>query len=144
MSESNIKYLVIAHGDLASELLKTLTFIAGERSNFIAATIDHELDVDDARAIARRAIEELAQDASGVIVLTDLFGGTPSNIAMGLSGVIPDIDIEIIAGVNMPILLQAALSEPIGTTAQVAAKLREHGQRNIFLASDLLRSKKNT
>lgn len=131
-------YLIIAHGALASELLNSLEFIAGKQSAFKAIAIDHAVDVDQARKLVLKAVDEIMGD-EGVIVFTDLFGGAPSNIALSL---LDEKKIEIVAGVNMPILLRAAtLSEPSSLTEK-AALLRDYGKNNIFVASEVLSGKK--
>jgi len=130
-------HLLIAHGALAGEMLNVLEFISGERPNFRALTIDHALDVDKARKIVEKAVDEMMGPA-GVLIYTDLFGGAPSNIALSMLG---EKNIEIIAGVNLPILLRSTtLSEDL-SLPEKAGTLRNYGRDNIFIASEVLMGK---
>ena len=131
-------YLIIAHGALAQELLNSLEFIAGAQPNFKAIAIDHAVDVDHARELVLEAVNEIVGE-NGAIVFTDLFGGAPSNIALSLLGEQP---IEIVAGINMPILLHAATSDDTSPLKEKAAALRDYGKNNIFVASEVLLGKK--
>jgi PTS system mannose-specific IIA component len=130
-------YLLIAHGALAQEFLSTLRFVAGSEScgHFRAVAIDHAVDVDRAREIVEEAIASM-QGPDGVIVLTDLFGGAPTNIA--LSAPLGKIPFEIVAGVNLPLLLNATLIDDTLPLHEKAVRLKRYGQENIFLASDVL------
>ncbi|MFW2331546.1 MAG: PTS sugar transporter subunit IIA [Nitrospinota bacterium] len=133
-SNKKFCYLIIAHGSLASALLETLKFITPVSDNFMEVEIDHEVDVEQARLTIKDALAKLPANR-GIIVFTDLFGGAPSNIALSL---IDGMDVELIAGVNLPMLLQAAVIDEDISLEEMALKLRGYGQDNIFLASDLL------
>ncbi|MBI4665655.1 MAG: PTS fructose transporter subunit IIA [Nitrospinae bacterium] len=129
-------YLLIAHGALASELLRTLEFIAGPQPSFRAVAVDHAVEVDMARQIVEQAINEMMGDGDGgVVVLTDLFGGAPSNIAMSM---MDDKRMEIVAGVNLPLLIHATLMEDNLSLKEKAQRLRDYGRNNIFVASEVL------
>lgn len=127
-------HLIIAHGALAFEMLQTLEFIAGKQTGFKAVAIDHAVDMDKAREIITAAIDEIMTD-KGVIALTDLFGGAPSNIAMSL---MDEKKLEIVAGVNLPILIHAAMLDESLPLKEKAQKLRDYGRNNIFVASEVL------
>jgi len=129
-----IGHLLIAHGQLASEFLSSLEFITGPQPSFRSVAIDHALEVDMARDIVIQAIEEIMGD-DGVLVLTDLFGGAPSNIALSL---IDDKKIEIVAGVNLPMLIHAVVLADSVSLREKAQKLRDYGRSNIFIASEVL------
>ncbi len=126
--------LLIAHGNLANEMLNTVEFIAGPIPNFRALALDHELEVDRARNIVMNAIDEIMTD-HGVLVLTDLFGGSPSNIALSM---LDEKFIEIVAGVNLPVLLHAVTLDDDTPLKEKAEKLRDYGRVNIFVASEVL------
>ena len=130
-------YLVIAHGALAGEMLNALEFIAGHRPNYRALAIDHALDVEKARSIVEKAVDEL-MGPGGVLIFTDLFGGAPSNIALSLLG---EKNIEIVAGVNLPMLLRSTSLEENAPLRQKAEILREYGRNNIFIATEILSGK---
>jgi PTS system mannose-specific IIA component len=130
-------YLLIAHGGLAGEMLNALEFIAGKRENYQALAIDHALDVDKARRIVEEAVDGMMGEG-GVLVFTDLFGGAPSNIALSMLG---EKNIEIIAGVNLPILLRSTTLVEGMRLKEKAEILREYGRNNIFIASEVLSGK---
>src|ERR687892_611162 len=96
--------VVVTHGQLATELLNAAEMIVGELPRFAAVSIGWHDDVEQARGEIEQAIARL--DASdGVIVLTDMFGGTPSNLAMSL---LEDGRVEVVTGVNLPMLIKLA------------------------------------
>lgn len=130
--------VICAHGNLAHELLKTVEFIAGKLDQFIAVAIDHELDVEKAREAIDQAIRSV-DTGDGVIVCTDLFGGTPSNLCLSF---LDDRPIEIIAGINLPILLKTVTIREGRDLGKAVETLREHGIKNIFNARELLSKKK--
>ena len=130
-------HLLIAHGALAGEMLNVLEFITGKKLNYTALAIDHALDVDKARQIVERAVDEM-MGPSGVLVYTDLFGGAPSNIALSM---LEEKNIEIIAGVNLPILLRSTTLSEEMSLAEKAGTLRNYGRDNIFIASEVLLGK---
>ncbi|MDH5638524.1 MAG: PTS fructose transporter subunit IIA [Nitrospinota bacterium] len=127
-------HLLIAHGALAGEMLNVLEFITGERLSYRALAIDHALDVDKARQIVEKAVDEMMGPA-GVLVYTDLFGGAPSNIALSL---LEEKNMEIIAGVNLPILLRSTTLAEEMSLSEKAGTLRNYGRDNIFIASEVL------
>ena len=97
----------------------------------------HE-DTQDARDEIAQAIARVRRE-KGVLILTDMFGGTPSNLAMTF---LAQDDVEVITGVNLPMLIKlAGLNEPSDLLA-VAREMREHGRNAIWVASDLLRGEK--
>lgn len=126
--------VICAHGKLAHEFVHTVEFITGARDQIKAVAIDHELDVESARHQIDAAIRSV-DTGDGVIVCTDLFGGTPSNLCLSF---LDDHKIEIIAGVNLPILLKAVSMREKLELKQVVEVLRDYGKTNIFNARDLL------
>ena len=136
-----IGVVVVTHGQLAAELVNAAEAIVGDLPRFAAVSIGWHDDTDDAREEIRQAIARL-QDESGVLVLTDMFGGTPTNL--GLSFVEPD-RVEVVTGVNLPMLIKLASLRPAQPELlAVARELRETGRNAIHVASDLLRSEART
>ena len=128
--------VVVTHGQLATELVNSVEMIVGDLPHVAAVSIGWHDDADRAReeisqAIARVDKEELA----GVLVLTDMFGGTPTNLAVTL--VSPRV--EVITGVNLPMLLKLARPQKPTDLASLARDMREHGRNAIWVASELLR-----
>lgn len=133
-----IGVIVVTHGQLATELLNAAETIVGDLPRFVAVSIGWHDDVQNAREEIRQAIVRL-QDGSGVLLLTDMFGGTPSNLGMTF---LETDSVEVITGVNLPMLIKlAGLKDPVALL-DVAREMREHGRNAIWVASDLLREKK--
>jgi len=131
-----IGVVVVTHGQLATELVNAAETIVGDLPQFAAVSIGWHDDVDDAREEIRQAITRV-QGTSGVLVLTDMFGGTPSNL--GLTFLQTD-KVEVITGVNLPMLIKLAGLEGQAGLLEVARQMREHGRNAIWVASDLLGS----
>jgi PTS system mannose-specific IIA component len=105
----------------------------------VAISVDSATSVEEARARLATAIHKVGADGEGVLVLTDMFGGTPANLALTFL----EEQIEVVTGVNLPMLLKLASSRSQGLAA--AAELATtQGQKNITLASGLLRARVQT
>jgi len=146
-SALKIGVVVVTHGQLAAELVNSAEMIVGDLPHFAAVSIGWHDDVDRAKEEIGRAIERVqasvgepgSGDAGGgVLVLTDLFGGTPANLAVTF--VSPTV--EVITGVNLPMLIKLARTPPGGGLLALAREMREVGQNAIWVASDLLRGEK--
>jgi PTS system mannose-specific IIA component len=128
--------VVATHGQLAAELLRTAESIVGPVPCATAVSVDSATSVEEARARLATAIHRVGADGEGVLVLTDMFGGTPANLALTFL----DEQIEVVTGVNLPMLMKLASSRGNGLAA--AAELATaQGQKNITLASALLRDR---
>ena len=127
----------MTHGQLAAELLNAAETIVGDLPRFAAVSIGWHEDTDDARAEIAQAIARVKQD-DGVLILTDMFGGTPSNLAMTF---LSD-RIEVITGVNLPMLIKLADAGQRADLLSAAREIREQGKAAIWVASDLLRGEK--
>lgn len=133
-----IGVVVVTHGQLAVELLNAAEMIVGELPQFTAVSIGWHEDVNDARADIEAAIARVRGD-KGVLLLTDMFGGTPSNLGMTF---LEADGLEVITGVNLPMLIKlASLSSSLDLLA-VAREMRDHGRNAIWVASDLIRGEK--
>ena len=129
-----IGVVVITHGQLATELVNAAETIVGDLPNFTAVSIGWHEDVQDAREAIAGAIERVRQPG-GVVLVTDMFGGTPSNL--GITFLEQD-KVEIVTGVNLPMMIKAASLKDATSLTDVARTLREHGKNAIWVASDLL------
>ena len=128
--------VVATHGSLAEALLETAAGIVGPVERAVAVSVDANTSVDEARARLATAIHKVGEDGEGVLVLTDMFGGTPANLALTFL----EEQIEVVTGVNLPMLMKLATTRSQGLAA--AAELATvHGQKNITLASALLRAR---
>ena len=133
--------VVVTHGQLAAELLNAAEMIVGDLPRFAAVSIGWHDDTDDARQEIAGAVSKVRQGQEGqaVLIVTDMFGGTPSNLAMTFLGQ----DVEVITGVNLPMLIKLANLKQDANLLEVAREMREHGRNAIWVASDLLRGEKN-
>jgi mannose PTS system EIIA component len=133
-----IGVVVVTHGQLATELLNAAETIVGDLRRFTAVSIGWHEDVQDARDEIAAAIGRV-QGPDGVLLLTDMFGGTPSNLGMTF---LEHGRLEVITGVNLPMLIKLASMTEGPDLLAVARELREHGRNAIWVASDLLRGEK--
>ena len=138
LSANRIGVVVVTHGQLATELLNAAETIVGDLPQFTAVSIGWHEDVNDARGDITQAIERVRGDG-GVLLLTDMFGGTPSNLGMTF---LEKDRVEVITGVNLPMLIKLAGLSSSSDLLAVAREMREHGRNAIWVASDLLRGEK--
>jgi mannose PTS system EIIA component len=134
-----IGVVVVTHGQLATELLNAAEMIVGDLPRFAAVSIGWHDDVSDAREDIAQAIERVRGEGGGVLIVTDMFGGTPSNLAMTF---IEANQVEVITGVNLPMLIKLASQAKSTDLLAVARDMREHGRNAIWVASDFLRAEK--
>jgi len=129
-----IGMVLVTHGRLAEELISALEHVVGPQTNVGAVCIGPDDDMEQRRGEILKSAQEM-DDGDGVVVLTDMFGGTPSNLAISI---MENANVEVIAGVNLPMLIKLAtvrVNEPLGT-AVVSAQ--EAGRKYINIASQLL------
>jgi mannose PTS system EIIA component len=127
--------VVVTHGQLATELVNAAETIVGDQAGFAAVSIGWHDAVELARDEIAEAIARV-DSGSGVIVLTDMFGGTPSNLAITF---LAETRVEVITGVNLPMLLKLAGTREVADLRELARRIREDGRTGIWVASDLLR-----
>ena len=134
-----IGVLVVTHCRLGDALLEAVEFILGERSEAMAAvSIDLSQNADELRGKIAEGIKPLQGD-DGIIILTDMFGGTPSNLSYSF---LEEGRIEVISGVNLPILMRAASARKNQTLSELATNLEAFGKKSISLASGILKGNK--
>jgi len=136
-----IGVVVVTHGQLASELLNAAEMIVGDLPGFSAVSIGWHDDVDAAREAIERAIDKARASSAGVLLLTDMFGGTPSNLGLTF---LEAGRVEVVTGVNLPMLIKLAKAARQGDLTTVARDLCGHGRAAIRVASDLLRTDRET
>lgn len=128
--------LIVTHGKLAHELLSAAQTIEGEMAGIEAVPLEWNDSVDDAREKIRLALVRIGKGEQGVIIFTDMFGGTPSNISLSF---LEKDKVEIVTGVNLPMIVKFAALQQNGTDlAALAHIIREKGSKSIRVASDLL------
>ncbi|MDD5223369.1 MAG: PTS sugar transporter subunit IIA [bacterium] len=126
--------VLVGHGSLAEEMMRTAEFIAGKMERVVAVRVNQEEPLEALQKKIKEAIRQVA-GAEGVLVLTDMFGGTPSNLS--LSFMEPG-KVEVISGMNLPMVLKLIGNREGINLQAYAQEVRESGQRNISLASEIL------
>lgn len=130
--------VLATHGRLAEELLRGAEQICGPVENCRAITLSATTALEEAREALSGAISEVEQ-GQGVLVLTDLFGGTPSNLALTFI----DERVEVVTGVNLPMILKLTTARgPEVTVERLAPAIAAQGQKTIVLASEQLRARR--
>lgn len=127
--------VVVTHGQLATELLNAAEMIVGDLPGYQAVSIGWHDDVTVAHAAIAAAIEKVDAGA-GVLLLTDMFGGTPSNLGLAF---LEAGRVEVVTGVNLPMLITLARASDEQDVLTRARTLCEYGRGAIRVASDLLR-----
>ena len=135
---STVGVVVISHGQFATELLNAAEMIVGDLPGFMAVSIGWHDDVTVARDAIERAIAKVDK-GRGVLLLTDMFGGTPSNLGLSF---LEAGKVEVLTGANLPMLIKLASLNEQASLIEAAREMREHGRNAIWVASDLLREKK--
>ncbi len=129
--------VIVTHGGLADELLAAIERIVGSTENIRAVSIDWDDPVTDARSQIEAAMGEVNADRR-VLIFTDMFGGTPTNVSLTF---LEADRVEIITGVNLPMLVKlTSLQNSEQPLLEVAQQLRERGQRSVYIASEILTS----
>jgi mannose PTS system EIIA component len=129
-----IGVLITTHGNLGSELIKAAELIRGSLKGLVHVSIDQTKGVEDLKKEISMAIKKLDQ-GKGVLILTDLFGGTPSNISLSF---LKEGKVEVITGVNLPMLLKLPDIREGMQLKEFARSIKDYGIKNISLASEIL------
>ena len=131
--------VIVTHGQLANELVSAAEMIVGEINHITAVSIGWHDDVDVAREEIERAIQRV-DGGMGVLLLTDMFGGTPTNIAASFLG---QASVEIVSGVNLPMVIKLVTQDKDSQLEDLARRVRDEGQQQIRLAGDILAPQKH-
>ena len=131
-----IGLVLVTHGSLATEFVVAMEHVVGPQQQIATICIGPEDDMELRRADIAAAVARV-NDGAGVILLTDLFGGTPSNLAISL---LKAGEIEVIAGINLPMLIRLESARKVMDVRAAVAAAREAGQKYISVASELLGS----
>jgi PTS system mannose-specific IIA component len=126
--------VIVTHYRLGEEFLQALRLIIPDAPPFAAVAVDPNQPVEEMRqAIARELAA--AESGEGVLVLTDMFGGTPSNMSLSF---LDEHHVEIVTGINLPMLIKLATLSEDKPLEELATFIKEYGQRNILVGSELL------
>lgn len=129
-----IGVIVMTHGNLGKELIRAAELIKGEMKGVLPVSVDATKGVEDLKKEITAALKK-ADSGHGVLILTDLFGGTPSNISLSF---LKRNKIEVVTGVNLPMLLKVPNARTEMKLAEFADSIAEYGRKNIYLASAIL------
>jgi PTS system mannose-specific IIA component len=129
-----IGVVVVTHRGLGSELIGTAEFILGKIAGITAVTVNAQASAEVIRADVKKGIKQVDQ-GDGIIILTDMFGGTPSNIS--LSFLTAD-QIEVLTGVNLPMIIKLIQSRERLKLDELAKSVGEYGRKSINVASEIL------
>ena len=129
-----IGMVLVTHGRLAAEFIAALEHVVGPQGRVAAVCIGPDDDMEKRRQDILRTVGEV-DDGSGVVLLTDMFGGTPSNLAIS---VMDRAKIEVIAGINLPMLIKLASLRQTETIGRAVIGAQEAGRKYINVASQLL------
>ena len=130
--------VIVSHGQLANELLAAAEQVVGEVNHVKSVSIGWHDNVEAAQDAIDRAIKEVSEDR-GVLLLTDMFGGTPTNIsAMFIS----EGEVEVVTGVNLPMVIKLASQNSEKSLSEMAEELENQGKQSIYRASGLLEPQK--
>lgn len=129
-----IGLVLVTHGNLALEFISAMQHVVGKQENVLPVCIGPEDDMEQRRAEILKKVSEV-DSGSGVVVLTDMFGGTPSNLAISI---MDRANVEIIAGMNLPMLIKLASLRKEKNLKDAVAGAQEAGKKYINIASQLL------
>ena len=136
-----IEIVIVTHSQLGAALIEAAAFILGRKPEAtVSVSIDLNENAEKLRGQIERAIKKVRQE-KGVLILTDMFGGTPSNLSYSF---LEEGQIEVISGVNLPILIKADSDRQEKELSQLATALEAFGKRSISLASGILKGNKRS
>ena len=132
-----IGVVLISHGQLANELLRAAEIIVGKIENTVTVDIHPKTGMEEIHTAVEAAIRTV-DSGNGVILLIDMFGGTPSNIGLSF---LATHKVEVLTGVNLPMMVKAPMVRSTMPLSELAAHLQEYGRRNITIPGDMLKKK---
>jgi len=132
-----IGMVLVTHGHLATEFRAALEHVVGPQEQLVAISIGPEDDMERRRHDIIEAIRE-SDSGDGVVLLTDMFGGTPSNLAIS---VMNGGKVEVLAGVNLPMLIKLASVRDSASLEQAVLQAQDAGRKYVYIASRVLNSK---
>ena len=134
----SVGVVIVTHYRLGEEFMQVMRLIVPGAPRYHTVSVDPKQPVDELREEIARCLRE-QDEGDGVLVLTDMFGGTPSNISLSFH---EEEHVEVVTGMNLPMLIKLATQREDKPLEELAAYIREYGQRNISVASELLPEKK--
>ena len=132
-----IGIVLVSHGDLASGLLRAAEIIAGKIENTVTVDISPKMGMEEIHSTVEAAIRTV-DTGKGVLLLIDMFGGTPSNIGLSF---LATHEVEVVTGVNLPMMVKLPIARQEMSLPELAKHLLEYGRRNITNPGDMLKKK---
>ncbi|MBW1843667.1 MAG: PTS sugar transporter subunit IIA [Deltaproteobacteria bacterium] len=132
-----IGVVLVTHYQIGKEFLHAVRLIVPNTPDFLTVSIDPKQSVDEMRQLIERALKQ-ADRGAGVLVLTDMFGGTPSNMSLSF---VEETGVEVVTGLNLPMLIKLATLSEDQPLDELAKFIKSYGQRNISVASEILPEK---
>lgn len=130
-----IGIIVASHGELAHELVRTAERVVGDIDRCVAVSVEGVSTGHEMHERFQAAVDRV-DDGDGILILTDMFGGTPANLGLSL---LAEGKVEVLTGVNLPMLLKLATSRAMGNPlSEMARLIKYYGQKNISVASEFL------
>ena len=129
--------VVVCHGALATELVRAAEIIVGKIEGIVAVDIPASMGMEEIHAAVEGALRTV-EEGNGVLLMTDMFGGTPSNIALSFLGTHA---VEVVTGVNLPMIVKFPIARSTMPLAELARHLQDCGLRSIMIPGDMLKKK---
>jgi len=129
-----IGLVLVTHGQLAKEFVAAMEHVVGPQAQMVSICIGPDDDMEQRRKDILEAVDAVNQ-GGGVILLTDMFGGTPSNLAISI---MDKAKVEVIAGINLPMLIKLASVRETATLADAVEQAQDSGRKYISVASKVL------
>jgi PTS system mannose-specific IIA component len=129
--------VLVSHPNLGDEFIRSAELICGKLPSLVTVSIDTRKGVEELRRGIAEAIKSV-DGGEGVLILTDMFGGTPSNMSLAF---LREGQVEVLSGLNLPMLIKISTCREGRTLKELAKMVKEAGQRNINLASEILQKK---
>jgi len=130
----SVGVLIVTHYRLGAEFLQVLRLILPDAPHFEAVSVDPTMPVEDVRGSIAAGLKS-ADRGDGVLILTDMFGGTPSNMSLSFHD---EHQVEVVTGMNLPMLIKLATLGEEKPLDELAGFIKSYGQRNISVASELV------
>ena len=134
-----IGIVIVTHLDIGEKLLQAAEMICGQQEKCMAISLDIQRGMDQTLKDIKRAVQN-TDTGHGVLILTDMFGGTPSNLSLSLMGDCKDDKLEVITGVSLPMLLKILGSRSLALK-QLASEAKTAGRQGILVAGEVLKRK---
>ena len=132
--------IIVTHGSLGEEIIKSAEMIIGQQEKIKSVAIRPEDSEATIRENIAKALNEV-DEGEGVLILTDMFGGTPSNLSLCF---FEENRIEVVTGINLPMLIKFSTERKKGTLSEIVSTIKEYGQKHILVASQILKKERSS